>query len=119
MAALIREAGKTLEAAQSEVREAVDYLRYYAIEARRLFSDPIVLKGATGEENTLTLRGRGVFGCISPWNFPVAIFIGQIGAALAAGNAVVAKPADRRRSRAFSRSNFCTKRACRARRCNL
>ncbi|WP_414653297.1 bifunctional proline dehydrogenase/L-glutamate gamma-semialdehyde dehydrogenase PutA [Hyphomicrobium sp.] len=94
MAALIREAGKTLEAAHSEVREAVDYLRYYAVEARRLFSTPVLLKGPTGEENTLTLRGRGVFGCISPWNFPVAIFVGQVAAALAAGNAVVAKPAE-------------------------
>ncbi|WP_372641453.1 bifunctional proline dehydrogenase/L-glutamate gamma-semialdehyde dehydrogenase PutA [Hyphomicrobium sp.] len=94
MAALIREAGKTIDAAHSEVREAVDYLRYYAVEARRLFANPIVLKGPTGEENTLTLRGRGVFGCISPWNFPVAIFVGQVAAALAAGNAVVAKPAE-------------------------
>ncbi|MBS0233039.1 MAG: bifunctional proline dehydrogenase/L-glutamate gamma-semialdehyde dehydrogenase PutA [Proteobacteria bacterium] len=94
MAALIREAGKTIEAAHSEVREAVDYLRYYAIEARRLFSDSTFLKGPTGEENTLTLRGRGVFGCISPWNFPIAIFTGQVAAALAAGNAVVAKPAE-------------------------
>ncbi|WP_045836787.1 bifunctional proline dehydrogenase/L-glutamate gamma-semialdehyde dehydrogenase PutA [Hyphomicrobium sp. 99] len=94
MAALIREAGKTLEAAHSEVREAVDYLRYYAIETRRLFSDPVLLKGPTGEENTLTLRGRGVFGCISPWNFPIAIFVGQVAAALAAGNTVVAKPAE-------------------------
>ncbi|XOC84819.1 bifunctional proline dehydrogenase/L-glutamate gamma-semialdehyde dehydrogenase PutA [Hyphomicrobium sp. DY-1] len=94
MAALIREAGKTIEAAQAEVREAVDYLRYYAVEARRLFSDPVVLRGPTGEENTLTLRGRGVFGCISPWNFPIAIFTGQVAAALAAGNAVIAKPAE-------------------------
>jgi RHH-type proline utilization regulon transcriptional repressor/proline dehydrogenase/delta 1-pyrroline-5-carboxylate dehydrogenase len=94
MAALVREAGKTLDAAQSEVREAVDYLRYYAVEARRLFSRPIRLPGPTGEENTLTLRGRGTFACISPWNFPVAIFTGQIAAALAAGNPVVAKPAE-------------------------
>lgn len=94
MAALIREAGKTIEAAQAELREAVDYLRYYAVEARRLFSDPVVLRGPTGEENTLTLRGRGVFGCISPWNFPIAIFTGQVAAALAAGNAVIAKPAE-------------------------
>lgn len=94
MAALIREAGKTIEAAQSEVREAVDYLRYYATEARRLFTDPVVLRGPTGEENTITLRGRGVFGCIAPWNFPIAIFTGQVAAALAAGNAVIAKPAE-------------------------
>jgi RHH-type proline utilization regulon transcriptional repressor/proline dehydrogenase/delta 1-pyrroline-5-carboxylate dehydrogenase len=86
MAALVREAGKTLEAAQSEIREAVDFLRYYANEARRLFSEPIVLRGPTGEENTLTLRARGPFACISPWNFPLAIFTGQVAAALAAGN---------------------------------
>jgi RHH-type proline utilization regulon transcriptional repressor/proline dehydrogenase/delta 1-pyrroline-5-carboxylate dehydrogenase len=94
MAVLIREAGKTLEAAQVELRETVDYLRYYAIEARRLFSGPVQLRGPTGEENTLTLRGRGPFACISPWNFPIAIFTGQIAAALAAGNPVVAKPAE-------------------------
>lgn len=94
LSVLVREAGKTLEAAQAELREAVDYLRYYATEARRLFSEPVVLKGATGEDNTLLLRGRGVFACISPWNFPVAIFTGQIAAALAAGNTVVAKPAE-------------------------
>jgi RHH-type proline utilization regulon transcriptional repressor/proline dehydrogenase/delta 1-pyrroline-5-carboxylate dehydrogenase len=94
MAALIREAGKTLEAAQAELREAVDYLRYYAIEARRLFSEPMRLRGPTGEENLLTLRGRGPFACISPWNFPIAIFTGQIAAALAAGNPVIAKPAE-------------------------
>jgi RHH-type proline utilization regulon transcriptional repressor/proline dehydrogenase/delta 1-pyrroline-5-carboxylate dehydrogenase len=94
MTALIREAGKTLEAAQAEVREAVDYLRYYAGEARRLFSAPVELRGPTGEENTLTLRGRGPFACISPWNFPVAIFTGQVAAALAAGNPVIAKPAE-------------------------
>ena len=94
MAALVREAGKTIEAAQSEIREAVDYLRYYANEARRLFSEPVVLKGPTGEENTLTLRARGLFACISPWNFPLAIFTGQIAAALAAGNPVIAKPAE-------------------------
>ncbi|HEY8193561.1 MAG TPA: bifunctional proline dehydrogenase/L-glutamate gamma-semialdehyde dehydrogenase PutA, partial [Hyphomicrobium sp.] len=94
MAVLVREAGKTLEGAQAEVREAVDYLRYYAIEARRLFSGPVQLRGPTGEENTLTLRGRGPFACISPWNFPIAIFTGQIAAALAAGNPVVAKPAE-------------------------
>ena len=93
LCALVREAGKTLEAAQGEVREAVDYLRYYAGEARRLFSGPVHLKGPTGEENLLSLRARGVFACISPWNFPLAIFTGQIAAALAAGNAVVAKPA--------------------------
>src|SRR6185503_8471432 len=94
MAALVREAGKTLEAAHGEVREAVDYLRYYAAEARRLFSGPVRLQGPTGEENTLTLRGRGPIACISPWNFPIAIFTGQVAAALAAGNPVIAKPAE-------------------------
>lgn len=94
MAHLVREAGKTLEAAQAEVREAVDYLRYYAGEARRLFSEPVELKGPTGETNTLSLRARGTFACISPWNFPLAIFTGQIAAALAAGNPVIAKPAE-------------------------
>ena len=94
MAVLVREAGKTLEAAHGEVREAVDYLRYYAAEARRLFSGPVRLRGPTGEENTLTLRGRGPIACISPWNFPIAIFTGQVAAALAAGNPVVAKPAE-------------------------
>jgi RHH-type transcriptional regulator, proline utilization regulon repressor / proline dehydrogenase / delta 1-pyrroline-5-carboxylate dehydrogenase len=94
MAVLVREAGRTLEAAQSEVREAVDYLRYYATEARRLFSGPVRLQGPTGEENTLALRGRGPIACISPWNFPIAIFTGQVAAALAAGNPVIAKPAE-------------------------
>ena len=89
-----REAGKTLVDAVLELREAVDFLRYYAVEARRLFSAPIPLPGPTGEENRLTLNGRGVFACISPWNFPLAIFIGPPAAALAAGNTVVAKPAE-------------------------
>ena len=101
MAALVREAGKTLDAAQSEIREAVDYLRYYANEAQRLFSEPVTLKGPTGEENTLTLRARGPFACISPWNFPLAIFTGQIAAALAAGNPVIAKPAEQTPITAF------------------
>jgi len=101
MALLIREAGKTLDAAQSELREAVDYLRYYAVQARRLFSDPLRLKGPTGEENTLTLNGRGPFACISPWNFPIAIFTGQIAAALVAGNPVIAKPAEQTPGAAF------------------
>jgi RHH-type proline utilization regulon transcriptional repressor/proline dehydrogenase/delta 1-pyrroline-5-carboxylate dehydrogenase len=101
MAMMIREAGKTLEAAQAEVREAVDYLRYYAIEARRLFSGPVQLPGTTGEENTLELRARGPFACISPWNFPLAIFTGQVAAALAAGNPVLAKPAEQSPITAF------------------
>jgi RHH-type proline utilization regulon transcriptional repressor/proline dehydrogenase/delta 1-pyrroline-5-carboxylate dehydrogenase len=78
----------------AELREAVDFLRFYAAEARKLFGDPTVLPGPTGERNTLGMRGRGVFVCISPWNFPLAIFTGQVAAALAAGNAVLAKPAE-------------------------
>ncbi|MFN6935665.1 MAG: bifunctional proline dehydrogenase/L-glutamate gamma-semialdehyde dehydrogenase PutA, partial [Tsuneonella sp.] len=89
-----REAGKTVIDGVLEVREAVDFLRYYAGESRRLFSAPIPLPGPTGEENRLTLAGRGVFATISPWNFPLAIFIGPAAAALAAGNTVVAKPAE-------------------------
>ncbi len=90
---MVREAGKTLENAQSDLREAVDFLRYYAAEARAKFVEPQVLEGPTGERNTLSLRARGPFACISPWNFPLAIFTGQIAAALAAGNTVLAKPA--------------------------
>jgi RHH-type transcriptional regulator, proline utilization regulon repressor / proline dehydrogenase / delta 1-pyrroline-5-carboxylate dehydrogenase len=101
MAIICREAGKTLEDAQGDVREAVDFLRYYAIEARRLFAGSTVLRGPTGERNTLTLHGRGVFACISPWNFPLAIFTGQVAAALAAGNAVIAKPAEQTPVTAF------------------
>ena len=87
------EGGKTLDDALSELREAVDYCRYYAAEARRALS-PQPMPGPTGESNELHYRGRGVFVCISPWNFPLAIFLGQVAAALAAGNAVVAKPAE-------------------------
>ena len=90
----IREAGKTLPDAVLEVREAVDFLRYYASEARRLFTGAIQLPGPTGELNELRLHGRGVFACISPWNFPLAIFIGPVAAALAAGNTAIAKPAE-------------------------
>ena len=90
----IREAGKTLPDAVLELREAVDFLRFYAGEARNLFDGSFALAGPTGEENRLTLAGRGVFACISPWNFPLAIFIGPAAAALAAGNTVVAKPAE-------------------------
>lgn len=89
-----REAGKTLVDAVLELREAVDFLRYYAAEARRQFGGPMPLPGPTGEENTLSLHGRGVFAIISPWNFPLAIFTGMASAALAAGNAVLAKPAE-------------------------
>src|SRR6202012_1191120 len=87
------EGGKTLDDAVSEVREAVDYCRYYAQEARRTLSSQ-VMPGPTGGADPLHYRGRGFFVCISPWNFPLAIFAGQIMAALAAGNAVVAKPAE-------------------------
>jgi len=90
---LVREAGKTLPDALAEVREAVDFCRYYAARGRELFAAPLELPGPTGERNTLSLHGRGVFVCISPWNFPLAIFTGQITAALMAGNAVIAKPA--------------------------
>ncbi len=92
-ALLIREAGKTRDDAIAEVREAVDFLRYYAGQAAREFGEPIMLPGPVGEVNTLSLQGRGVFICISPWNFPLAIFVGQLAAALAAGNSVMAKPA--------------------------
>ncbi len=88
------EAGKTIDDALAELREAVDFCRYYAAEARLHFSRPSLLPGPTGEENTIRHRGRGVFVCISPWNFPLAIFLGQVTAALAAGNTVVAKPAE-------------------------
>ena len=94
MALCIREAGKSIPDSVSEVREAVDFLRYYAMRARREFSVPLEMPGPTGERNELSLHGRGVFVCISPWNFPLAIFTGQVAAALAAGNAVIAKPAE-------------------------
>ncbi len=93
MAMCTKEAGKTLADGIAEVREAVDFLRYYALQAREHFA-PIALPGPTGESNQLQLAGRGVFACISPWNFPLAIFLGQIAAALAAGNTVIAKPAE-------------------------
>ncbi len=94
LALCVAEAGKTVPDAISELREAVDFLRYYAQQAKDSFATPVRLPGPTGERNTLGMRGRGVFVCISPWNFPLAIFTGQIGAALAAGNAVLAKPAE-------------------------
>ena len=90
-----REAGKTLVDAVLELREAVDFLRYYAAEARRLFTpDGGALPGPTGEDNRLRLHGRGVFAAISPWNFPLAIFTGLVAGPLAAGNTVLAKPAE-------------------------
>ena len=91
---LVREAGKTLDNALGDLREAVDFLRFYAAQARERFSEPQRLPGPTGEVNEISLHGRGVFACISPWNFPLAIFIGQVAAALASGNAVIAKPAE-------------------------
>ena len=93
-ALLVREAGKTLPDAVAEIREAVDFCRYYAAEARRLADEAAALPGPTGESNRLSLHGRGVFACISPWNFPLAIFLGQVAASLVTGNAVVAKPAE-------------------------
>ncbi|MBI5255090.1 MAG: L-glutamate gamma-semialdehyde dehydrogenase [Burkholderiales bacterium] len=90
---LVREAGKTLADCVAEVREAVDFCRYYAAQAESRLA-PIALPGPTGERNELRLHGRGVFVCISPWNFPLAIFAGQVVAALVAGNAVAAKPAE-------------------------
>ncbi|HXW42105.1 MAG TPA: bifunctional proline dehydrogenase/L-glutamate gamma-semialdehyde dehydrogenase PutA [Xanthobacteraceae bacterium] len=93
IALLQNEGGKTLDDALAELREAVDYCRYYAAQTRiALAAQP--MPGPTGESNTLRYRGRGVFVCISPWNFPLAIFLGQVAAALVAGNAVVAKPAE-------------------------
>ncbi|MCP5433137.1 MAG: bifunctional proline dehydrogenase/L-glutamate gamma-semialdehyde dehydrogenase PutA [Alphaproteobacteria bacterium] len=94
MALIIREGGRTIGDAESEVREAVDFCRYYAARARADFAAPARLPGPSGEANRLGLHGRGVFACISPWNFPLAIFTGQVAAALAAGNCVLAKPAE-------------------------
>jgi len=94
IALLQTEGGKTIDDAVSEVREAVDFCRYYAGEGRRLFAQGQPLPGPTGESNTLRLRGRGAMVAISPWNFPLAIFTGQVAACLMAGNTVVAKPAE-------------------------
>ncbi|MBD9369883.1 bifunctional proline dehydrogenase/L-glutamate gamma-semialdehyde dehydrogenase PutA [Xanthomonas sp. XNM01] len=94
MALCVKEAGKSLPDSVAEVREAVDFLRYYAKQAREQFGQAETLPSPTGESNELQLHGRGVFVCISPWNFPLAIFLGQVAAALAAGNSVIAKPAE-------------------------
>ncbi len=94
MALCVKEAGKSLPDSVAEVREAVDFLRYYAKQAREQFGHAETLPSPTGESNELQLHGRGVFVCISPWNFPLAIFLGQVSAALAAGNSVIAKPAE-------------------------
>jgi RHH-type transcriptional regulator, proline utilization regulon repressor / proline dehydrogenase / delta 1-pyrroline-5-carboxylate dehydrogenase len=91
---VVREGGRTYADAVAEVREAADFCRYYAAQARQRFAAPAVLPGPAGERNELVLHGRGVFACISPWNFPLAIFTGQVAAALAAGNTVIAKPAE-------------------------
>jgi RHH-type proline utilization regulon transcriptional repressor/proline dehydrogenase/delta 1-pyrroline-5-carboxylate dehydrogenase len=93
IAICVAEAGKSVPDAIAEIREAVDFLRYYAVRAEQEFGQPLTLPGPTGESNRLVLRGRGVFACISPWNFPLAIVTGQLAAALAAGNSVIAKPA--------------------------
>lgn len=90
----VAEGGRTVPDSVAELREAVDFIRYYAAQSSRTFGVPNRLPGPTGERNVLGLRGRGVFACISPWNFPLAIFTGQVTAALAAGNAVLAKPAE-------------------------
>ena len=89
----VMEGGRSIPDSISELREAVDFMRYYGAQARKHYGEPIVLPGPTGERNTYSMRGRGVFIAISPWNFPLAIFTGQVTAALAAGNAVLAKPA--------------------------
>ena len=94
LALCMREGGRTLPDSVSELREAVDFLRYYAAQAKREFAPPARLPGPTGESNELSAHGRGVFLCISPWNFPLAIFTGQVAAALVTGNTVLAKPAE-------------------------
>lgn len=89
----VLEGGKTLNDSIAEIREAVDFCRYYAVQGHKLMGADQVLPGPTGERNSLRLQGRGVFLCVSPWNFPLAIFTGQIAAALVTGNTVLAKPA--------------------------
>jgi RHH-type proline utilization regulon transcriptional repressor/proline dehydrogenase/delta 1-pyrroline-5-carboxylate dehydrogenase len=93
IARCVLEAGRSVPDSASEVREAIDFLRYYAAQAR-ILGTALLLNGPTGERNTLRVRGRGVFACISPWNFPISIFTGQVSAALVTGNAVLAKPAE-------------------------
>ena len=91
----VLEAGKTIKDSINDVREAIDFCYYYSSEAIRVFKDPIILKGPTGEKNKLVYEGKGVIFAISPWNFPIAIFTGQIVSALLAGNTVIAKPAEK------------------------
>lgn len=95
------EAGRSIDDAVNEIREAVDFCRYYAALAQNLFSEPQLLQGPAGELNQLAKVGRGVYLCISPWNFPLAIFVGQIAAALVTGNCVIAKPAHQTSAIAF------------------
>ncbi|HVA12949.1 MAG TPA: bifunctional proline dehydrogenase/L-glutamate gamma-semialdehyde dehydrogenase PutA [Stellaceae bacterium] len=94
IAMIVREGGRTIPDALAEIREAIDHCRYDAARLRADFAAPVELVGPTGERNLLELRGRGIFACISPWNFPLAIFLGQVAGALAAGNAAIAKPAE-------------------------
>ncbi len=94
LALCIKEAGKTLGNAIAEVREAIDFCRYYANGSEEIMSAPKLLPGPTGEHNEIQMLPKGVFVCISPWNFPLAIFLGQIVAALVTGNTVIAKPAE-------------------------
>ena len=89
----VKETGKTIKDSIAEIREAIDFCRYYSMKAREIFKETL-LEGPTGEKNTYKLKGKGLTFAISPWNFPVAIFIGQIVAALVAGNVVIAKPAE-------------------------
>ncbi len=93
IALCVREAGKTLPDSISEIREAADFCRFYAAEARMIMN-PNLISGPTGENNVLSMHPRGIFACISPWNFPLAIFIGQVVASLVTGNCVIAKPAE-------------------------
>ena len=86
---------KTIKDSINDLREAIDFCYYYSSEAIRVFKDPTILKGPTGEKNKLIYEGKGVIFAISPWNFPIAIFTGQIVSALLAGNTVIAKPAEK------------------------
>ena len=91
---IVREGGRTYGDAVAEVREAADFCRYYALQAKKQFCQTNALPAPPASATSCALHGRGVFACISPWNFPLAIFTGQVAAALAAGNTVIAKPAE-------------------------
>ncbi len=91
---LIRESGKNIDDSISEVREAIDFAEYYASMAEQIIATPINLASYTGESNKLSWHAKGIFVCISPWNFPLAIFVGQVIASLVTGNTVIAKPAE-------------------------